>query len=153
MADDSPAASDDAPLKLRAVDTQDLAVLAAFLQDAIANVSEMAYLPDQHVFALAVCRFRWERALSATPEDVFERVSCAVTIGGVDIPKYRGFSLKDRSRTMPLLTMLFDDQAVTLTFGGDAAVRLPVAGLDVRIEDFGDCWPTMTKPEHGNISL
>jgi hypothetical protein len=153
MADDSPPNAEDAPLKLRAVDTEDLAVLAAFLQDSIANVSEMAYLPEQRVFALAVCRFRWERVLTATSEDVFERVSCAVTISGVDTPKYRGFSLKDRSRAMPLLTMTFDDDTITLTFGGDGAVRLPVAGLDVRIEDFGDCWPTKTKPQHGNTSL
>ncbi|MDB5393728.1 MAG: hypothetical protein JWM91_1234 [Rhodospirillales bacterium] len=152
MADDSPPPR-EGPLKLRAVDTEDLAVLAAFLQDSIANVSEMAYLPEQRVFALAVCRFRWERLLTATPEAVFERVSCAVTISGVDTPKYRGFSLKDRGRTMPLLTMTFDEAIITLTFGGDGAVRLPVAGLDVRIEDFGECWPTTTKPQHGNTSL
>jgi len=151
MADDSPT-EENRPLKLRAVDIQDLAVLAAFLQDAIANVSEMAYLPEQRMFALAVCRFRWERAVSATPEDVFERVSCAVTINDADMPKYRGFSLKERSRTMPLLTLTFDDDAVTLTFGGDAAVKLPVKGLDVRIEDIGECWPTKTRPEHGNIA-
>jgi hypothetical protein len=148
MADEAPATKGEPPLRLRAADAEDLAVLAAFLQDAIVNVSEMAYLPEQGAFVLAVCRFRWERALSDTPEDVFERVSCAITIGGVAIPKYRGFSLKDRSRTMPLLTMLFDNEAVTLTFGGDAAVRLPVSKLDVRIEDFGDCWPTKAKPEH-----
>ena len=152
MADDSPGAEGQ-PLKLRAVDTQDLAVLAAFLQDSIANVSEMAYLPEKRVFALAVCRFRWERAVSATPEEVFERVSCAITISDVDMPKYRGFSLKERSRTMPLLTLTFDDNAVTLTFGGDAAIKLPVTGLDLRIEDIGECWPTKTKPEHGNTAL
>jgi hypothetical protein len=151
MADDAPPTPQNGPLRLRAVDEQDLAVLAAFLQDAIANVSEMAYLPEQRVFALAVCRFRWERVLSPTPEEVFERVTCAVTIGSVDTPKYRGFDLKDRSRTMPLLTMTMEDEAVTLTFGGDAAVRLPISALDVRIEDFGECWPTKTKPEHGNI--
>jgi hypothetical protein len=44
-----------------------------------------------------------------------------------------------------------EDGAVMLTFGGDAAVRLPISALDVRIEDFGECWPTKTKPEHGNI--
>ena len=76
-----------------------------------------------------------------------------MTINGVDMPKYRGFSLKERSRTMPLLTLTFDENAVTLTFGGDAAVKLPVAELDLRIEDFGECWPTKTKPEHGNITL
>jgi hypothetical protein len=152
MADDAPVA-DDQPLKLRAVDAQDLAVLAAFLQDSIANVSEMAYLPEQRIFVLAVCRFRWERAVSTTPETIFERVSCAVTVKDVDIPKYRGFSLKDRHRTMPLLTITYNDSVVTMTFGGDAAVRLPVTGLDLRIEDLGKCWPTKTKPEHGNTPL
>ena len=152
MADDAPV-SGEQPLKLRAVDIQDLAVVSAFLQDSIANVSEMAYLPEQRVFVLAVCRFRWERAVSASPEQIFERVSCAITINNVDTPKYRGFSLKDRHRTMPLLAITFDDSEVTLTFGGEAAVRLPVGGLDLRVEDFGKCWPTKTKPEHGNISL
>jgi Protein of unknown function (DUF2948) len=152
MADDAPV-SGEQPLKLRAIDIQDLAVVSAFLQDSIANVSEMAYLPEQRLFVLAVCRFRWERAVSASPEQIFERVSCAITINDVDTPKYRGFSLKDRHRTMPLLAITFDDSEVTLTFGGEAAVRLPVTGLDLRVEDFGKCWPTKTKPEHGNIPL
>jgi hypothetical protein len=152
MADDAQV-SGEQPLKLRAIDIQDLAVVSAFLQDSIANVSEMAYLPEQRLFVLAVCRFRWERAVSASPEQIFERVSCAITINDVDTPKYRGFSLKDRNRTMPLLAITFDDDVVTLTFGGDAAVRLPVTGLDLRVEDFGKCWPTKTKPEHGNIPL
>ena len=80
-------------------------------------------------------------------------MSCAVTIEGVDDPKYRGFGLKERNRTMPLLTVTYDGAAVLLTFGGDAALKLPVSGLDLRIEDFGECWPTKQKPEHGNIPL
>jgi hypothetical protein len=102
------------------------------------------------MFVLAVCRFRWERAITSTPEEVFERVTCAVSIRDVDIPKYRGFNLKERSRALPLLAMTYDDGAVMLTFGGDAAVRLPVTALDLRIEDFGECWPTTNKPEHGH---
>ena len=150
MADDLPV-SDGLPLRLRAVDAHDLEVLSAFLQDSIANVSEMAYLPEDRMFVLAVCRFRWERAVTDSPEQIFERVSCAVSVRDVDTPKYRGFSLKERSRTLPLLAMTYDDDAVTLTFAGDAAVRLPVAALDLRIEDFGKCWPTSNKPEHGHI--
>ena len=145
--------SDSGPLKLRAIDNEDLAVLAAFLQDAIANVSEMAYLPDDRRFVLAVCRFRWEHALDENPQKVFERVSCAITVEGVDEPKYRGFDLKERNRTMPLLTVTYDGASVLLTLGGDAALKLPVSNLDLRIEDFGECWPTKQKPEHGNISL
>jgi len=138
-------------IRLRAVDAEDLKVLAAFLQDAIADVSEMAFLPGERRFALVVCRFRWERALSASPEEAFERVSCAITIEHVDQPKYRGFSLKDRGRLMPLLTATVEDGAVLLTFGGDAAIRLPVERLDFRMEDFGSCWPTTQIPEHENL--
>jgi hypothetical protein len=145
--------SDAGPLKLRAIDHEDLAVLAAFLQDAIANVSEMAYLPDDKRFVLAVCRFRWERVFDENPETVFERVSCAITVQGVEDPKYRGFDVKERNRTMPLLTVTYDGGSVLLTFGGDAALKLPVSSLDLRIEDFGECWPTTQKPEHGNIAL
>ncbi len=138
-------------LKLRAIDQDDLAVIAAFLQDSIAGVAEMAYLPEENRFVLVVCRFRWERALDAPPEDVFERVSCAVTVEAAQEPKYRGFSLTDRSRMMPLLTVTFDDGEVILTFGGDAAVKLKVDRLDLRMEDFGSGWPTKQKPEHGSI--
>lgn len=138
-------------LKLRAIDDEDLTVLAAFLQDAIANVSEMAYLPEEGRFLLSVCRFRWERAINANPADAFERVSCAITVENVTAPRYRGFSLKDRGRTMSLLTVTFGDNAVVLTFGGNAAIRLEVEGLDLRMEDFGSCWPTLQKPEHESV--
>ncbi len=134
-------------IKLRAIDQEDLAVLAAFVQDAIVSVSDMAYLPDERRFVIAVCRFRWERAVENF-EEVFERVTCAITIDHVQQPRYRGFSLKERSRLMPLLTVTYEDGAVLLTFGGDAALKLPVDRLDLRIEDFGQCWPTRQKPKH-----
>ncbi len=138
-------------LKLRAIDAEDLAVLAAFLQDAIADVSEMAYLPAERRFVMVVCRFRWERAVKAKPEEVFERVSCAISIEGAAPPQYRGFDLmKDRGLLMPLLTTTYEDGTVFLTFGGDAALRIPVAALDLRMEDFGSCWQTKQKPKHEN---
>ncbi len=138
-------------LKLRAIDQDDLGVIAAFLQDSIAGVAEMAYLPEESRFVLVVSRFRWERALDAVAEDVFERVSCAITVEAAQEPKYRGFSLTDRSRMMPLLTVTYDNRDVVLAFGGGAAVKLKVDRLDLRMEDFGSGWPTKQKPEHGSI--
>jgi len=140
-------------LKLRAVDEEDLGVLAAFLQDAIACVGEMAYLPDQRRFALAVCRFRWERAIRESPDSVFERVECAVTMEGVEDPQYRGFDLRERSRLMPILTVTWGEGVLLLTFGGGAALRLKADRLDLRMEDFGPCWPTTHKPQHGSDTL
>jgi hypothetical protein len=140
-------------LKLRAVDTEDLAILAAFLQDSIVNVSEMAFLPEERRFVLVVCRFRWECLMRDEADDVFERVSCAITVEGVEQPKYRGFSIKERGRLMPLLTVTFEDGAVILTFGGGAALKLATGQLDLRMEDFGPCWPTKTLPQHdGDLS-
>jgi len=139
-------------LKLRAIDTEDLAVLAAFLQDAIVDVSEMAYLPDERRFVMVVCRFRWELAVKAKPDETFERVSCGVSVEGAAVPQYRGFDLKDRGLVMPLLTTIYQNGAVLLTFGGGAALRIPVDKLDLRMEDFGPCWQTRQKPEHGNTT-
>jgi hypothetical protein len=135
-------------LKLRAVDEEDLAVLAAFLQDSIACVGEMAYLPEERRFALIVCRFCWERAMKEDTERLYDRIECAITIEGVDAPQYRGFSLRERSRLMPLLTLGWHDGVVQLTFGGGAGLRLKAASLDLRMEDVGPCWPTRYKPEH-----
>lgn len=145
-------ASDPKPLKLRAIDNDDLAVLAAALQDSIACVAEMAYLPEERRFVLVVSRFRWERAVKEEDIDsAFERVSCAVTVEGVKEPKYRGFRLTERSRMMPLLTVNFDAGSLVLEFGGGAAVKLDVEGLDLRMEDFGDGWPTRAVPAHGAV--
>jgi hypothetical protein len=147
-----PAQPEPERLKLRAVDAEDMAVLAAFLQDAIVNVAEMAFLPEERRFVLMACRFRWERAVADDATGVFERVSCAITVEGVDQPKYRGFSMKERGRVMPILTATFEDGAVMLTFGGNAALKLAVDRLDFRIEDFGECWPTRQLPRHGHTS-
>ena len=48
------------PLKLRAEDEEDLAVVSTILQDALVPVAEMAYLPEEKRFVLVANRFKWE---------------------------------------------------------------------------------------------
>ena len=48
------------PLRLRAEDAEDLAVLSACLQDALVAVRDFAYDPGARVFIMAANRFRWE---------------------------------------------------------------------------------------------
>ena len=48
------------PLKLRAMDDEDLGVVSAFLQDAIVPLAEMEFVPGEKRFALVASRFRWE---------------------------------------------------------------------------------------------
>lgn len=48
------------PLKLRARDIDDMAVIAAMLQDAVVRPAEMTYLAQEKRFVMVVSRFRWE---------------------------------------------------------------------------------------------
>ncbi|MFM8991549.1 MAG: DUF2948 family protein, partial [Alphaproteobacteria bacterium] len=48
------------PLKLRALDDEDLGVVSAFLQDAIVPLAEVEFVPGEKRFALVASRFRWE---------------------------------------------------------------------------------------------
>jgi Protein of unknown function (DUF2948) len=48
------------PLKLRARDLDDMAVIAAMLQDAVVRPAEMTYLERDKRFVMVLSRFRWE---------------------------------------------------------------------------------------------
>ena len=47
-------------LRLKATDPEDLAVIAACVQDARASVREMLFAPDERRFAAAFVRYRRE---------------------------------------------------------------------------------------------
>ena len=58
-------------LRLRAVDADDLSVIAACLQDALVPLSEMAYLPDQRRFMAAfTAKGRYAEIMRAMPVQV-----------------------------------------------------------------------------------
>ena len=87
-----------APLKLRAEDADDLAVLSACLQDALVPVRDLAYVPSQQIFVFVANRFRWESGLRPMPgEGERQRILCAVTfsvVGGVDEAQAEGLALR-----------------------------------------------------------
>jgi hypothetical protein len=107
----------------------------------------MRFFPDQHRFMLAVSRYRWE----ADPGDRAgggERVSTAVIFDRVRRVRRRGFDPKDGDRILALLTVTAADDRVDLVFSGGVVVRLEVEKLDCRLDDFGEPWPTIFRPEH-----
>ena len=48
------------PLALLAADGEDLEVVSSVLQDAVAKIGDLAYLPDERRFAFVANRFVWE---------------------------------------------------------------------------------------------
>ena len=131
------------PLKLRAVEGEDIAVMSAILQDALVAVSEIAYLPDEHRFVLIANRFRGEAATIN-----LERVRCGVLFDNVNAAWRQGFRRSDGDRILVLLAIRVEDGALRLDFAGGPAIRLEVAGILCHLEDLGEPWPTPRQPRH-----
>ena len=148
MPDDS-----GAPLKLRAEDADDLAVISACLQDALVAVRDLAFVPQDRAFLMAANRFRWEGA--ARPERAetgYQRILCGITFGAVAGVSYIGFRRSEDDRILSLLTIRpwHDDEgdAIRLEFSGGAAIRLDVAHIVCHAQDLGEPWPTQWQPRH-----
>lgn len=159
-------------LRLGARDAEDLAVIAACVQDALVPVVDMAFLPAEKRFLLALNRFRWDRldvqkltsGASLSPSsgrngDVpfweqgdkgpeFERVMSGLRFESVTAVRTKGIDLRNRERILELLTIHAEPDAVLLIFSGQAVVRVEVEELRCFLEDFGDSWPTRWRPRH-----
>ena len=136
------------PLKLIALDADDLSVISAHLQDAVLKRGDIAWLPGEQRFALALRRFDWEgaaqgqkrRRLSALH---FERVTAA-----------RSTKIAADDAVLSLLAVTFagsdGDPAgqVTLHFSDGAAIRLDVECIEAQMKDLGPIWEAVATPAH-----
>ena len=137
------------PLKLIALDADDLSVISAHMQDAVAKVSDMAFLPAEKRFAMLLDRFDW---ISAVGEGAPLRRRAGVHFDRVLNARVRGFKLSDKETRLNLLAVEFaEDDApagtVTLFFTADAAIQLDVECLEAAISDLGPVWPA-ERPRH-----
>lgn len=134
--------------------------MAAYLQDAVVPVEDMAFQPGDETmpgeFVLVAHRFRWEMLgpqEQPVAGDRYERVLCGITFQGVYRARLSGIDRRrDRDDFLDLLTVRAaegDGAAhVELIFAGDKAIRLEVARTDIVAEDFGEPWPTIFRPHH-----
>jgi Protein of unknown function (DUF2948) len=135
-------------LKLRAVDPDDLAIVATMLQDALVPVADMEFVAGEQRFVLVANRFRWETCDRDAEGDQFERVHCAVAFAGVDKVERQGLDRCCLDGIAELLTIEVADGAVLLVFAGGGRVRLGISRLDCHIRDVGEPWPTRWRPRH-----
>lgn len=146
-------------LKLRAEDAEDLAVIAACLQDAVIDASEMTYQPAERRFALAASRFRWEGREAAAGrrpggdetgggKTAGERVPCGLSFEHVTSVRHRGLEKAARAGYLELLTIAAEGNTVLLQFAGGGAVRLEVERFTAHFADLDEPWPTQWTPRH-----
>jgi hypothetical protein len=135
------------PLKLRAEDEEDLAVISAILQDALVAVGEMAWLPEEKRFVFVANRFRWEPQAGGSRRD-FERRMTGLRVDGVTAVQRRGFNPRDGERLLVLLAIHAEPGALYLDFAGGSSIRLEVERILCHLDDLGDPWPTQWRPRH-----
>ena len=136
-------------LGLIAMDTEDLAVLSANLQDAVVRAGDIVFLPQSRRFALVACRFDWV----AAEEGRMERCRTGLHFDHVDKVTLTGFAQSDTNIMLNLLSISFDATespagTVLFTFSGGAAIRLFVECLEAQLRDLGPRWTTQRKPGH-----
>jgi Protein of unknown function (DUF2948) len=139
------------PLKLVALDRDDIEIISAHLQDAIVKVADVHWRPDENRFVAALGRFDWEAAYAEKPE--YRRRLAALRFDRVLGCKCRSVQPRDKDAVLNLLAVEFAETdapagVVTLVFSGGAAVRLEVECLEVELADLGPCWTTGKCPEH-----
>lgn len=140
-------------LRLRAVDADDLSVIAACLQDALIPLSEMAFVAEERRFMAAFTRFQRERLADPSQADGLTQCQAALVLDEVEAVKFRGLDSRFGAVRLELLTLISEPGAdgltlITLVFAGDAAIQLHARRVAATLEDFGEPWAATATPTH-----
>jgi len=138
-------------LTLAAEDAADLEIISARLQDAVAQMKELVYLPKKRRFAALFNRFVWEN--DAKKGDL--RVRSGLHFDGVLSVKSHKLKLGAPDAVVSLLAIKYRPNGgedpggvVELVFAGGGVLRLEVEVLDAGLTDLTGPWAAMGRPEH-----
>jgi hypothetical protein len=139
-------ASTPAPLRLLAQDEDDLAVISAGLQDAVAKVGDINFEPKARRLTIAFNRYRWEAGGG-------ERVRSALQLAGVLSFQTRKIRRDAADAVIEILAVTFEPGeapggVVMLSLAGGGDLRATVECVDAVLADVSQPWPTPRKPAH-----
>ncbi len=146
----------ETPLRLRADSAEDVPVLSALLQDAVATVGDAAWLPKRRRWALLLSRFRWEDAGAARRAGrPYERVRATLVVENVLSVRARGLDLGDPAAAFAVLSLAFEPGedgvgTLRLTLAGGGDVALAVEALEVSLADVARPHQARGLPRHGD---
>ena len=139
-------------LKLIAKTEDDLRVVSAHLQDAIANTSDIANLTTNKIFLMQLNRFMWEdveKGVFRKNKRIrtilkFENVLKAISknINHSKKNKFLDF-LTIESRQMP-----DNNYEMKMVFAGDLIIKIIAEIIEVTLDDQGEAWETKNIPKH-----
>jgi hypothetical protein len=139
---------------LAAHDAEDLQIISARLQDAVARVADLVWLKGQRRFAILFNRFKWEAAEKKRSPNL--RVRSGLHFDSVLSVKSTKIVRGNPNAVLSLLAISFtpkavDDPAgvVELVFAGGGSIRLDVECIDGELSDVSGEWAARGRPAHG----
>lgn len=135
-----------APLRLLAEDADDITVVSAAVQDAVARLGDISYERRTRRLTVVLNRYRWESRGG-------ERVRSALQLGSVLSVQARRLRRGAREAVVELLALNFEPGdapggTVTFSFAGGGDLRVEVECLDIALADISEPWPTPRRPQH-----
>lgn len=133
------------PMRLIALDDEDLKVISAALQDAVTTIGDIRYEAASRRLTVTLNRYRWEAP--------GERVRAGLQLGGVMAVQSRRLRREARRAVLELLALTFEPGeapggTVVFTFAGGGDLRAQVECVDAALADLSAPWPTPRTPEH-----
>jgi hypothetical protein len=141
-----------AQLKLAALDSDDLEVLSAHVQDAVLNVGALRWRAADQRFVAVLNRFVWETtATGRSRRD--ERRRAALDFAHVTAVRATRLRRDAPDAILSLLAITFEPGelpagVVTLHFSGGGAMQLDVECIEATLTDLGPAWAARARPEH-----
>jgi len=134
------------PLRLLANDADDLAVISAALQDAIAKVGDINFEPKARRLTIAFNRYCWECGGG-------QRVRAGLQLGGVLNVQTRKIRRNAPDAVLEILAVTFEPTeapggVVTLSCAGGGDLRISVECVEAVLADVSKPWPTPRTPAH-----
>ena len=138
-------------LTLAAEDAEDLEIISARLQDAVAPLKDLVWLPKSRRFAALLNRFKWEDKRATA--DL--RVRSLLHFDDVLQAQSKGLKRGAPDAVVSLLAIRFTPKGaenpggtVELVFAGGGSIRLEVECIDAGLSDVSGDWAARGRPDH-----
>ncbi len=129
-------------MKLNAIDTEELKIIATVLQDGLIEVNDVKYLPSIRTFIVMITRFMWEEKIVNKTNN---RTKAVLVFEDVLAVYSKNIDQMDKAKVLELLTFNFyynksKNIEIELLFNNDATIKLETEVVQAKLEDQGESW-------------
>ncbi|MDG2416306.1 MAG: DUF2948 family protein [Pelagibacterales bacterium] len=129
-------------MKLNAIDTEELKIIATVLQDGLIEVNDVKYLPSIRQFIVMITRFMWEEKIVNKTNN---RTKAVLVFDDVLAVYSKNIDQMDKAKVLELLTFNFyynksKNIEIELLFNNEATIKLETEVVQAKLEDQGESW-------------